>query len=29
VYVRQLNVLLYLDTNATTQTGRMEQLPIS
>jgi hypothetical protein len=29
VYVRQLNVLLYLDTNATTQPGRMEQLPIS
>jgi hypothetical protein len=29
VYVRQLNVLLYLDTNATTQTGRMEKLPIS
>jgi hypothetical protein len=29
VYVRQLNMLLYLDTNATTQPGRMEQLPIS
>ncbi len=29
VYVRQLNVVLYLDTNATTQAGRMEQLPIS
>ena len=29
VYVRQLNVLLYLDTNAATQSGRMEQLPIS
>ena len=29
VYVRQLNVLLYLDTNATTQSGRTEQLPIS
>ena len=29
VYVRQLNVLLYLDTNATTQAGRMEELPIS
>jgi hypothetical protein len=29
VYVRQLNVLLYLDTNAATQTGRMERLPIS
>lgn len=29
VYVRQLNVLLYLDTNAATQPGRMERLPIS
>ena len=29
VYVRQLNVPLYLDTNAATQPGRMEQLPIS
>ena len=29
VYVRQLNVLLYLDTNAATQSGRMERLPIS
>jgi hypothetical protein len=29
IYVRQLNVLLYLDTNATAQSGRMERLPIS
>jgi|HubBroStandDraft_4_1064222.scaffolds.fasta_scaffold280578_1 hypothetical protein len=29
VYVRQLNVLLYLDTNAAAQPGRMERLPIS
>ena len=29
VYVRQLNVVLYLDTNAATQSGPMEQLPIS
>ena len=29
VYVRQLNLLLYLDTNAATQPGQMERLPIS
>jgi len=29
VYVRQLNMLLYLDTNAATQSGQMERLPIS
>jgi hypothetical protein len=29
IYVRQLNVLLYLDTNAAAQSGRMERLPIS
>jgi len=29
VYVRQLNMLLFLDTNATAQSGRMERLPIS
>ena len=29
VYVRQLNVVLYLDTNAATQSGQMERLPIS
>jgi hypothetical protein len=29
VYVRQLNLLLYLDTNAGTQPGQMERLPIS
>ena len=29
VYLRQLNVVLYLDTNATTQSGQMEHLPIS
>jgi hypothetical protein len=29
VYVQQLNVLLYLDTNAVTQSGHMERLPIT
>ena len=29
VYVRQLNVLLFLDANAATESGRMESLPIS
>ena len=29
VYVRQLNMLLYLDTNAATQPGQIERLPIS
>jgi len=29
VYVRQLNVLLYLDGDATIQSGPMERLPIS
>jgi hypothetical protein len=29
VYVRQLNVLLFLDTNAAAHSGRMERLPIS
>jgi hypothetical protein len=29
VYVRQLNLLLYLDTNAVAQSGQMERLPIS
>ncbi len=29
VYVRQLNVLLFLDTNAAAQSGSMERLPIS
>jgi hypothetical protein len=29
VYVRQLNVLLYLDTNAVAQSGQMERLPIT
>ena len=29
VYVRQLNVLLYLDTNAIAQSGLMERLPIT
>ena len=29
VYVKQLNVLLYLDTNSATQSGQMERLPIS
>ena len=29
VYVRQLNMLLFLDTNAAAQSGRMERLPIS
>ena len=29
VYVRQLNVLLYLDTNAAAESGKMESLPIS
>jgi hypothetical protein len=29
VYVRQLNVLLFLDTNAAAESGRMESLPIS
>jgi hypothetical protein len=29
IYVRQLNVLLYLDTNATAHAGQMERLPIS
>ncbi len=29
VYVRQLNLLLFLDTNAAAESGRMESLPIS
>jgi hypothetical protein len=29
VYVRQLNVLLYLDMNAAAESGKMESLPIS
>ena len=29
VYVRQLNVLLFLDVNAAAESGRMESLPIS
>jgi hypothetical protein len=29
VYVKQLNVLLYLDTNSAAQSGQMERLPIS
>jgi hypothetical protein len=29
VYLRQLNMLLYLDTNAATQSGQRERLPIS
>jgi hypothetical protein len=29
VYVRELNALLYLDMNATAQSGRMERLPIT
>ena len=29
VYVRQLNLLLYLDTNAVAQSGQMERLPIT
>jgi hypothetical protein len=29
VYVRQLNVLLYLDTNAVALSGQMERLPIT
>ena len=29
VYVRQLNVLLFLDINAAAESGRMESLPIS
>jgi hypothetical protein len=29
VYVRQLNVLLFLDTDAAAESGRMESLPIS
>jgi hypothetical protein len=29
VYVRQLNLLLYLDTNSAAQSGQMERLPIS
>jgi hypothetical protein len=29
VYVQQLNVVFYLDTNAATQSGQMERLPIS
>jgi len=29
VYLRQLNLMLYLDTNAIAQSGQMERLPIS
>jgi hypothetical protein len=29
VYVRQLNLLLYLDTNSAAQSGQTERLPIS
>ena len=29
VYVRELNVLLFLDTNSAAQSGRMDRLPIS
>jgi hypothetical protein len=29
VYVRQLNMLLYLDINAVAQSGEMERLPIT
>jgi hypothetical protein len=29
VYVKQLNVMLYLDTNAVAQSGQMERLPIT
>ena len=29
LYVRELNIMLFLDTNATAQPGRMDRLPIS